>query len=148
MPRPEYALQTPRSAGISSGRRYSMLRRTLLLIVLVSFAAADTARAQDSQAPFENDLIRLSEILGALHYLRGICGANEGAKWRNEMQALIATEAPGGSRRPKMTAAFNRGFQGFQQTYRTCTPAAGLAVRRYLEEGAKISREVTARYTN
>jgi uncharacterized protein (TIGR02301 family) len=44
--------------------------------------------------------------------------------------------------------SFNRGYRGFQQTYRTCTPAAGVAVRRYLEEGAKISREITARYTN
>ena len=27
-------------------------------------------------------------------------------------------------------------------------PAANVAVRRYLDEGAKISREITARYTN
>ena len=32
--------------------------------------------------------------------------------------------------------------------YRTCTPAADLAVRRYLDEGTKLSREVTARYSN
>jgi uncharacterized protein (TIGR02301 family) len=45
-------------------------------------------------------------------------------------------------------AGFNRGYSGFQQTYRTCTPAAEVAIRRYLEEGAKIAREVTARYAN
>jgi uncharacterized protein (TIGR02301 family) len=47
-----------------------------------------------------------------------------------------------------MTANFNRGYHSFQQAYRTCTPAANVAVRRYLDEGAKISREITARYTN
>jgi len=31
---------------------------------------------------------------GTLHYLRGICGTNEGPKWRNEMQALIDAETP------------------------------------------------------
>jgi uncharacterized protein (TIGR02301 family) len=99
--------------------------------------------------PFENDLLRLSEILGALHYLRGLCGANDGDKWRAEMQALTDAEAPAGSpRRAKMIASFNRGYRGFQQAYRTCTPAADLAIRRYLDEGAKISREVTARYSN
>jgi predicted secreted protein len=36
----------------------------------------------------------------------------------------------------------------YQQSYHTCTPAAELAIRRYLEEGAKIAREVTARYAN
>ena len=51
-------------------------------------------RAQDAAAPFDGDLQRLAEILGTLHYLRGICGANEGAKWRNEMQALIDAETP------------------------------------------------------
>jgi uncharacterized protein (TIGR02301 family) len=106
------------------------------------------ARALDPVAPFQADLERLSEILGALHYLRAICGSNEGQKWRNEMQALVDTEAPNGDRRSRMIANFNRGYRGFQQAYRTCTPAADLAIRRYLDEGAKISREVTARYAN
>ena len=89
-----------------------------------------------------------SEILGALHYLRAVCGANDGAKWRNEMQALIDAEAPSGERRRKIVASFNRGYRGFQQTYRNCTPAADLAIRRYLDEGAKIARDITARYAN
>jgi uncharacterized protein (TIGR02301 family) len=92
--------------------------------------------------------MRLAEILGALQFLRGVCGAHEGQKWRNEMQALVDAEAPAGERRRKMIASFNRGYRGFQQTYRTCTPAANLAIRRYLEEGAKISRDITARYAN
>jgi uncharacterized protein (TIGR02301 family) len=106
------------------------------------------ARALDPVAPFQADLERLSEILGALHYLRAICGSNEGQKWRNQMQSLVDTEAPSGDRRSRMIANFNRGYRGFQQAYRTCTPAADLAIRRYLDEGAKISREVTARYAN
>ena len=44
--------------------------------------------------------------------------------------------------------SFNRGYNGFQQTYRTCTPAATVAIRRYIEEGSKISRDLTARYAN
>jgi uncharacterized protein (TIGR02301 family) len=47
-----------------------------------------------------------------------------------------------------MIASFNRGYRGYQQTYRTCTPAADLVIRRYLDEGSKIIRDVTARYAN
>jgi uncharacterized protein (TIGR02301 family) len=83
-----------------------------------------------------------------LHYLRAICGANEGQKWRNEMQALADAETPSGERRTRLIASFNRGYHGFQQTYRTCTPAANVAIKRYLTEGAKISRDLTARYAN
>ena len=117
-------------------------------LVALSLATAHPARAQSDAAPFDADLQRLAEILGTLHYLRGICGANEGQKWRNEMQALVDAETPSGERRSRMIAGFNRGYNGFQQTYRTCTPAAMVAIRRYIDEGSKISRDLTARYAN
>jgi uncharacterized protein (TIGR02301 family) len=66
-------------------------------------------------APYDHDLERLSEILGALHFLRGICGSNEGQKWRTEAQSLIEAEAPTGERHDQMVASFNRGYRGFQQ---------------------------------
>jgi uncharacterized protein (TIGR02301 family) len=106
------------------------------------------ATPQDQPAPYDRDLERLSEILGALHFLRGICNSDEGQKWRNEAQALIDAEAPAGGRHDQMVAGFNRGYRGFQQSYRTCTPAADAVIRRYLEEGAKIARDITARYAN
>jgi uncharacterized protein (TIGR02301 family) len=121
----------------------------MAIAVVVAIMAGPPARAiEGGPAPFDGDLMRLAEILGALHYLRALCGANEGQKWRGEMQALLDAEAPSGERRLRMVANFNRGYRGFQQTYRSCTPSAVVAVRRYLEEGAKISREITARYSN
>jgi uncharacterized protein (TIGR02301 family) len=124
-----------------------MMRRFILILLMATTLAAP-ARAVDSGAAFEAELQRLSEILGALHYLRGLCGAKDGQKWRNEMRALIEAEAPAAERKTKLMASFNRGYSGFQQSYRTCTDAADIAIRRYLDEGAKISREITARYTN
>jgi uncharacterized protein (TIGR02301 family) len=125
-----------------------MTKYFLAGLIAVSLCNPLPARAEDAAAPFDGDLQRLAEILGTLHYLRGICGANEGGKWRNEMQALIDAETPSGDRRARMIAGFNRGYNGFQQTYRTCTPAATVAIRRYIEEGSKISRDLTARYAN
>jgi uncharacterized protein (TIGR02301 family) len=141
-----------------------LLRLAISGLVLLALAAAPAfaqTRGQSQKqaqpeeepqpqppAPFDASLARLSEILGALHYLRTICGANEGLKWRREMQALVDAETPSGERRSRMIASFNRGYQGFQQTYRTCTPAAGYAIRRYLEEGSRISRDITGRYAN
>src|SRR4051794_32729210 len=126
----------------------SMSKHCLAALILISACLSGPARAQDAAAPFDGDLQRLAEILGTLHYLRGICGTNEGPKWRNQMQALIDAETPSGDRRARMIAGFNRGYNGFQQTYRTCTPAASVAIRRYIEEGSKISRDLTARYAN
>jgi len=126
-----------------------MIKRALIIAVMALAAAGSPARAiEGGPAPYDGDLQRLAEILGALHYLRGICQANDGPKWRNEMQALLDAEAPSGDRRNRLQVRFNRGYRGFQQTYRTCTPAADLVIRRYLDEGSKISRDITARYSN
>jgi uncharacterized protein (TIGR02301 family) len=126
--------------------------RAIVIVTLIVGWVAGTApvpaTAAEGATPFDAGLARLSEILGSLHYLRGLCGANEGAKWRAEMQALLDAEAPSGQRRAQFTAHFNRGYRAYLQTYRTCTPAADLVIRRYLEEGSKIAREVTARYSN
>src|SRR5689334_22479430 len=120
----------------------------LLVLAFASTTAASAQPAAGGRAPYETEMQRLAEIMGALHYLRDLCGAREGMIWRNEMQALLDAEAPSGERRERLTASFNRGYRGFQQTYRTCTPAADFAIRRYLEEGSKIARDITARYAN
>jgi uncharacterized protein (TIGR02301 family) len=119
------------------------------VILIYLILPAWLARAQEpSPAPFEGQLMRLAEILGALHHLRVLCGVNEEQKWRNEMQALIDAEAPEGERRRKMVDSFNRSYRGFRETYRTCTPNANIAIQRSLEEGAKIARDITAHYAN
>ena len=123
------------------------MKRLFAAAAIVLLLAVSPARAQ-SAAPFDGDLQRLAEILGALHYLRALCGSNEGQKWREQMEALVEAEAPSGERRQRMVASFNRGYRGFQQTYRSCTPAADIAIRRYLDEGARIARDITARYAN
>jgi uncharacterized protein (TIGR02301 family) len=121
--------------------------RSLMLSAPAAAASASQAPAKDQPAPYDHDLQRLSEILGVLHFLHGICKSNEGQKWRNEAQTLIDAEAPSGKRHDEMVASFNRGYLSFQ-SYRTCTSTADVVIRRYLEEGAKIARDLTARYAN
>jgi uncharacterized protein (TIGR02301 family) len=125
-----------------------MKRAVFVVCLSLMLAGRFVVPATAQSRPFDNDLRRLAEILGSLHYLRNLCGANEGQKWRNQMQALIDAEAQSGAQRAQMILSFNRGYRTFQQSYRTCTPPAEIAIRRYLAEGAKISREVTARYGN
>ncbi len=125
-----------------------MVRRILISALLCLVTASVPARAQ-APAPFDgNSAAARGDHGRAALSARHLFGANEGQKWRNELQALIDAEAPSGERKARMVAAFNRGYRGFQQSYRTCTPAADLVIRRYLEEGSKIAREVTARYAN
>lgn len=101
---------------------------------------------QTGPPPYDDQLLRLSEILGSMHYLRGLCGSGEGSLWRDQMQGLLNTEQPDADRRARFVDRFNRGYESFRAVYRTCTPAATETIDRYMEEGGKIARDVIARY--
>ena len=108
--------------------------------------AQPSPQAPPAPPAYEDQLLRLSEILGAVHYLRQLCGAADSATWRDEMQKLLDAERPDAERRARMIDRFNHGYDTFRAVYLTCTPAAREATQRYLEEGSKISTDITARY--
>jgi uncharacterized protein (TIGR02301 family) len=89
--------------------------------------------------PYDNKLMRLAEILGAVHYLRELCGAGEGQLWRDQMEEILKKEGTTAVRRAKLVNSFNDGYRGYRRTYRTCTQSATLATRRFSAEGAQIS---------
>jgi uncharacterized protein (TIGR02301 family) len=120
----------------------------VLLLLPTTALAQETTEAPPPPviAPYDGGLVRLSEILGAMHYLRELCGGTEGTLWRDQMQGLIDAEQAEGERLARLVDGFNRGYEGFKAVYRTCTPAATLAVDRYMDEGARIARDIAARY--
>lgn len=102
--------------------------------------------AETPPPPYEGQLVRLSEVMGALVFLRDLCGEKDVEDWREKMSALLDAEAPNGPRRDRYVAAFNRGFRGYELTYRVCTANAKAATARYLDEAARISRDVAYRF--
>jgi uncharacterized protein (TIGR02301 family) len=104
-----------------------------LLLALGCGAAA-------GQAPdYQDRMLRLSEILGAVHHLRDICGADEGQLWREQMMAILDSEDPSTQFRARLIAAFNNGYRGFQRTYASCTPSAKTAADRFFAEGSQLA---------
>lgn len=101
------------------------------------------------EPPYDGRLERLSEIVGSVHYLAGLCGGEEKESgWRGMMSDLIEAEAPEADRRQRLTAAFNRGYRSFASVYTDCTPAAAAAEARYRSEGATLASEIIARFGN
>jgi uncharacterized protein (TIGR02301 family) len=96
--------------------------------------------------PYDPQLMRLSEILGALTYLRGLCGAPDAEEWRRRMEALLTAEGSPAVRKDRLAGAFNQGLQGYELTYRSCTANAHLVIERFLLEGGRLAREVENRY--
>lgn len=105
-------------------------------------AAQQLPQATADDRPYDDKLLRLSEILGAIHYLRELCGADEGQKWRQQMRELVRAEGSTAIRRARLVNGFNHGYRGYSRTYRTCTESARTAVARFMEEGALLSQSL------
>lgn len=140
------ALPVPRIRGLS-------IRIVLACFVLAATMGAEIspAHAQSSETRpetrYETDLLRLSEILGSVHFLSILCASNEEPGiWRRQMEALLEAETAFPQRRRLMTIRFNRGYSSFTQVYRTCTPSAKEALDRYRIEGGEITQELVAVY--
>lgn len=105
-------------------------------------------QTQGDAPPYEPELLRLAEMLGALHHLRAVCGAGDAQLWRDRMSQLLQAEAATPARRARLAGAFNSGFESYQRSYQSCTPAAQYVIRQFLSESAQLARGVAARYSN
>ncbi|MGQ0456478.1 MAG: TIGR02301 family protein [Hyphomicrobium sp.] len=112
----------------------------------MSFTIATPAASAPEGKPYDDKLLRLSEILGAVHYLRELCGANEGQYWRERMQGLMDAESSSALRRARLSRAFNQGYRSYSRTYNTCSPSAQTAITRFLAEGAQLSETLVKSY--
>jgi uncharacterized protein (TIGR02301 family) len=98
------------------------------------------AASGDPEAkPYDQQVYQLAELLGAVHYLRELCGAEEGQTWRNQMRELVSAEGTTALRRARLVDSFNKGYRGYARTYRTCTKPALVAIDRFMEQGASLA---------
>lgn len=119
--------------------RRSRLATVVLAAVIMMPGPLAAVPAGKDVKPYDDRLMRLAEILGAVHFLRELCGANEGQYWRERMEELMRAEGSSALRQARLTRGFNQGYRNYARTYSTCTPTAQTAISRFLAEGAQIS---------
>ncbi|MGH6812800.1 MAG: TIGR02301 family protein [Methylocella sp.] len=109
-------------------------------------AKAAPAPVAEPPPPYDPEILRLAEILGALTYLDTLCASNPHGDWRAKMQALLEADAKTAARKARLAGSYNRGFHDYERTYHLCTPNAQAIIGRFLAEGGKIAHEVVNRY--
>lgn len=134
----------PHRAAFHLGAPLAAVLSSMLLIMSMPVSAApapggNPSGGSDDARPYDAKLLRLAELLGSIHYLRELCGANEGQFWRDTMQELMKSEGFTAGRQARLTASFNQGYRSYSRTYNVCTPTARAAIDRFLAEGADIA---------
>ena len=135
---------------MQAGRTSSPLHRLAALCCILALACGTlggaSAHAQTAAAetkPYDTRLMRLSELLGSIHYLRELCGADDGQLWRERMQELIAAEGSSALRRARLTQRFNRGYRSYSRTYTVCTESAQRLIERFFAEAVEITDAIS-----
>ena len=113
-----------------------------LLFVIATPMALHGALANQTQSDrsYDPQLLRLAEIMGAVHYLRELCGAKDGQRWRKAISDIVAAEGTTALRRATIAKRFNRGYRGYRRTYRNCTRSAKATIVRFMTEATEISQ--------
>jgi uncharacterized protein (TIGR02301 family) len=131
-----------RRPGLSGSRRRAALLGALAALAIGATGPAGAQGTSSDTKPYDDKLMRLSEILGAVHYLRELCGSSDGQKWRDQMRELMDTEGSSALRRAKLTRSFNNGYRSYSRTYNVCSQSAQTAITRFLAEGADIAESL------
>jgi len=127
------------------GRARAMTRAAATGGLVAALLAASPIMAQDTK-PYDDDLNSLAEIVGAIHYLRALCGRDDGQAWRENMQSIIRSEGTTTLRRVRLTQSFNKGYRSYQRTYRSCTESAETAADRFITQASEITTKLLADY--
>lgn len=129
----------------ASGRRRAMAA-TIVAALLAAALPVRPVSALPGDPPYAESLLRLAEILGALHHLRPLCGANEPQVWRQKMGQLLTAQDPTPEERRRLVERFNQSYRSLAEIHRVCTVSASEIMERYLSEGTQLSRDLVARY--
>lgn len=131
----------------SSFSRVLALAALLVLPLGLSATGSVVLAQAEKVPPYEERLLRLSEIIGSLHFLTLLCHPEQGQVWHEKMARLLDAEATTRLRRAKLIERFNSGFSGFQTSYRKCTPSATTALSRYVGEAKVIVQNLTSDFS-
>ena len=140
----------PTSSQFAKTRVNFIYAKTCVVFALVSVfmfcASIDKARSQVPVPPYQNQLLRLSELIGSIHFLSLVCRPDEPQVWYDKMQDILKVEGNTTLQRARLVERFNSGFKSFQSVYRKCSPSAETLLDQYLDEGEKIVDDLTEEF--
>jgi len=135
-------LMLRRLPGLAAAASALAIPVVVVVMITMSGGMPATAANTGNQRSYDTKLMRLTEILGALHYLRELCDGKDGQRWRDAVNELIKTEGNTALRKATIARRFNLGYRGYRRTYRKCTPSARTTVDRFFKEAVEISENL------
>lgn len=117
--------------------------RLVLATLAIMICVAPPAGAQGANT-HPGRIMRMAEVLGGLHSIRGRCSGGEAQIWRDYMLELLRHEDPHKEGRAALVETFNTAYHAQGARFPSCTPQAMKEADRLAREGAGLARSVSA----
>jgi uncharacterized protein (TIGR02301 family) len=111
----------------------------MLLISSSGVSAAGSSLLTGKQASYRADMVRLAEVLGAVHLLRERCGGREGQMWRRKMLEMLDIEASRKKDRDMLVNHFNKSYYAMRVNHSRCSMRTISEMNAYIDEGAAVA---------
>ncbi|MFT6490987.1 MAG: hypothetical protein ACJAXQ_001773 [Parvibaculaceae bacterium] len=111
----------------------------MLLISSSGVSAAGSSLLTGKQASYRADMVRLAEVLGAVHLLRERCGGREGQMWRRKMLEMLDIEASSKKDRDMLVNHFNKSYYAMRVNHSRCSMRTISEMNAYIDEGAAVA---------
>ena len=120
------------------------VRNRLIACLCLLFASvpAQGAAAQEDFMRYQQQLLRMAEILGGVHHLRGTCDDSENQYWRGRMLRLIDIEQPSQSLRNQMIERFNANYDEQKRRFPKCGNKTSKEAARLAREGESLALQM------
>jgi len=115
----------------------TFLLRTSAFVALMAVLNLTPAPARADA--LDDGLTRLSQILGTIHHLRDVCGANDGPLWRNKMIDMINAARLDPEKRQAMITQFNDAYYDARTGFPRCSGEAARRANMLFDEAERLA---------
>ncbi len=115
----------------------------LCLILLWTLGAQSQGWSQADYRQHQTQIIRLAEVMGGSHYLRGICDKADNQIWRAHMLSLLELEQPPQEMREEMVSRFNANYDRARRSFSKCNRKATRELSKLAQEGEQLTGEIS-----
>ena len=123
-------------------------RMCVALAALVALALPHYVQGQEDFMVYRGQLLRMAEILGGVHHLRGSCDQSEDQAWRERMLRLIEIEQPSQQLRDQMIERFNATYEAQKRRFPNCDNSSAQEAARLAREGQNLALQMARQFDN
>lgn len=130
----------PRSLTFSA----NALSFALLFALAILVAMPQNADAQTSGQ--RRQMIKIAEIMGGLHHVRGACYPPEREEWRISFYRMLDLQKPDEFFRKNLVGAFQNSYAEHRARYPACDHRTAERAAKLAERGERLSQKLMIEY--